>query len=190
MKPLIKVVGFDPSLRNWGIAKGTFDLVTKEIKVTELDIIQPVLSVSKQIRQNSLDIESSKVLFDKAAKYLIEADIAFIEVPVGSQNARAMASYGICVGVIGSLEASIKPMIQLTPLEVKMASVGSKTATKEQMIQWAVSKHSEANWPKQRNAVIKSTAEHMADAVAAIHAGVISTPFLQTINLYGNTNAS
>jgi Holliday junction resolvasome RuvABC endonuclease subunit len=190
MSQLIKVVGFDPSLRHWGIAAGTYDLVTKEVVVENLDIIEPEFVISKQVRQNSLDIQASNVLFTKAALYLKEADSAFIEVPVGSQNARAMASYGVCIGVIGSLEMSYKPMIQLSPLEVKMASVGIKTATKDQMIQWAMSKHPHVNWPKKRNAVVKSTAEHMADAVAAIYAGVISTPFLQTVNLMRKDHAN
>lgn len=47
-----------------------------------------------------------------------------------------MASYGICVGVLGALRATGIPFFEVTPLKVKMASAGKKTATKLEMIQW------------------------------------------------------
>lgn len=61
-----------------------------------------------------------------------------------------------------------------------MATVGSKTASKQEMIEWAMHHHPEANWPmKTRNkalSVITGSAEHMADAIAAIHAGLLKSP--------------
>jgi Holliday junction resolvasome RuvABC endonuclease subunit len=96
-----------------------------------------------------------------------------------------MASYGICVGVLGSLRAAGVPFFEVTPTEVKLAGFGKKTATKEQMISWAVAKHPEANWPTYtRNGVkevSEAKAEHMADAVAAIYAGIASNPFQQVL---------
>jgi len=89
---------------------------------------------------------------------------------------RAMASYGICVGVLGALRASGIPFFEVTPREVKMASVGSKVATKEAMINWARQTHPEAGWPK-----AAAKAEHMADATAAIHAGLRTNEFKQLI---------
>ena len=98
-----------------------------------------------------------------------------------------MASYGICVGVLGALRISGIPFFEVTPTEVKLASFGTKTATKEQMIQWATKKHPEAPWPTYKRAgevlVSESKAEHMADATAAIYAGVKSQPFQQLIRL-------
>ena len=183
---LLHVVGFDPSLRNWGIAKG---IMTAEIpgrmEITHLEVIQPVLPTGKQVRQNSLDLESARQLCAQALAAAQGAHAIFVEVPIGSQSARAMASYGICVGVLGALRASGIPFFEVTPTEVKMISVGKKTATKSEMIQWAYNRHPEAKWPTYKqhgqDVISEAKAEHMADAVAAIHAGLASNQFQQTL---------
>ena len=96
-----------------------------------------------------------------------------------------MASYGICVGVLGALRATGIPFFEVTPTEVKMASTGKKTATKQEMIQWAMATHPEANWPvyKQNGElkVSEAKAEHMADATAAIYAGLSCNSFQQLL---------
>lgn len=176
MGKTLRVVGMDPSLRNWGIAKGILNLDTSEVKIQELIVINPVLPTGKQVRQNSLDLTSAQQLARYAIAAAKEAQAIFVEVPMGSQSARAMASYGICVGVLGALRASGIPFFEVTPREVKMASVGSKVATKEAMINWARQTHPEAGWPK-----AAAKAEHMADATAAIHAGLRTNEFKQLI---------
>lgn len=184
----IPVVGMDPSLRNWGLAMAWLYLDSMRIQVTGVSTISPVLPTGKQVRQNSLDIESAVQLYDAANLVAKFAKAIFIEVPVGSQSARAMASYGVCTGVLGALRASGIPFFELTPTEVKLAGHGSKTATKEQMIQWAITAHPEANWPTYRRngveTVSESRAEHMADAVAAIHAGIRCNSFKQLVPFF------
>ena len=184
---LLRVVGFDPSLRNWGVACGTLDTDTMTLSMKTLRVIQPVLLTGKQVRQNSSDLESAFQLCKAAVEFAKQAQVIFAEVPVGSQSARAMASYGICVGVLGSLRAVGIPFFEVTPTEVKMATVGRKTATKLEMIQWATSQHPAASWPyyKQKGVQIisEAKAEHMADAIGAIQAGIHSNPFLQSLPL-------
>lgn len=182
----IRVVGFDPSLRNWGIAKGTFFPGNgARIHLDTVEVINPVLPTGKQVRQNSLDLESAKQLCRAALDAAAGAQAIFVEVPIGSQSARAMASYGICVGVLGALRASGIPFFEVTPTEVKMVSVGKKTATKLEMIDWATRRHPEANWPtyKQNGEVLisEAKAEHMADATAAIYAGLACNSFKQLL---------
>lgn len=179
-------MGLDPSLRNWGIAKALLSPGSPQpIHVHSVDVIQPVLPKGKQVRQNSLDIEAAKQLTSGVLQAVEGAKAVFIEVPVGSQSARAMASYGICVGVLGALRATGIPFFEVTPTEVKLAGPGSKTATKQDMISWAAQQHPEADWPtyqkggKQR--ISEAKAEHMADAVCAIHAGIQSNPFQQLL---------
>lgn len=182
---LIKVVGQDPSLRNWGLAVGHLDLETKKLHVEYLDLTNPVLPTGKQVRQNSLDLESALQLYKGASDAAIGAHAVFVEVPVGSQSARAMASYGICVGVLGALRANGIPFFEVTPTEVKLASVGNKTATKQEMIKWAMAAHPEANWPTYKQngkaMVSEAKAEHMADAIAAIYAGLSCNSFKQML---------
>lgn len=181
----IRVVGFDPSLRNWGMASGWFYPDNGDLQIQKVDVTQPVLSTSKQVRQNSDDLESAFQLYKAAKDFAFDAQAVFVEVPVGSQSARAMASYGICIGVLGGLRAAGIPFFELTPTEVKMAAVGSKTATKQQMIDWAVKTQPQANWPgytKNGERLISAAkGEHMADAIAAIQAGVNSVPFQQLL---------
>lgn len=183
----LKFVGLDPSLRNWGIAVGTYDLETTALVIKRLDVITPVISKGKQIRQNSLDLEAAFQLYKGAIEAVQGAQAVFVEVPVGSQSARAMASYGVCIGVLGALRGNGIPFFEVTPIEVKLAGFGNKTATKQQMIQWAFKKHPEANWPmrKHRNAAIisEAKAEHMADAIGAIYAGMASNPFRQLLTV-------
>lgn len=185
MTQLLKVVGMDPSLRNWGLAIATFDMVTHKLVVGDVSVINPIVTQTKQVRQNSQDIETSEQLYAGAAAAVREAVAVFVEVPVGSQSARAMASYGVCVGVLGSLRAMKIPLYEVTPTEVKLAGFGKKDATKKQMIQWAMEKHPEAPWPMYvRNGVqevSEAKAEHMSDAVAAIYAGINGKSFQQVL---------
>ena len=185
--PEFNVVGMDPSLRNWGIAKGVLIPSQKmQVRIDWLDVIQPVLPTGKQVRQNSVDLESAKQLCEAAWKAAQGAHAIFVEVPVGSQSARAMASYGICVGVLGALRTSGVPFFEVTPTEVKLASVGKKTATKAEMIEWGVKQHPEAQWPTYlSNGTMKiseAKAEHMADAIATIYAGIACNSFQQMLS--------
>jgi Holliday junction resolvasome RuvABC endonuclease subunit len=184
----LQVCGIDPSLRNWGMSAGLYDTETKKLTILALAVITPELPTGKQVRQNSLDLESAKQLCDGTLRAVEGAQAIFVEVPVGSQSARAMASYGICVGVLGALRATSIPFFEVTPTEVKLAGYGTKTATKQDMIQWAMNKHPEANWPMYRhkglNTVSEAKAEHMADATAAIYAGIASNTFQQMLPMF------
>lgn len=184
---MIKVMGFDPSLRNWGIAHGTYS-VDCGILINKVQIIQTTVDKSKQVRQNSKDMDSAFQLFQFAYAVADKVDAVFVEVPVGSQTARAMTSYGICVGVLGSLRSLGIPIYEVTPTEVKVLTVGTKTASKEEMIQWAYNKYPDINWPKSgSNSLVAAKAEHMADAIGAIHAGIHSKDFQRMIPILNNS---
>ena len=180
---VIRVVGFDPSLRSWGIAEGFLNRSDSTLQIQKVSVVNPVLPTGKQVRQNSLDLESAKQLCKAALDAAKGAQAIFVEVPVGSQSARAMASYGICVGVLGALRATGIPFFEVTPTEVKVAGPGYKNATKADMIKWATEKHPEANWPTYTQhgkiLITEAKAEHMADATAAIYAGLSCNSFQQ-----------
>ena len=181
----LRVVGMDPSLRNWGIACGTYNPVTGHMSMEHLDVIQPPIPTGKSVRQNSKDLEAAWCLYREALAIGLQAQAVFVEVPVGSQSARAMASYGICVGVLGSIRAANVPFFEVTPLEVKTATVGKKTASKAEMIAWATERFPTARWPyyekKGESHISEAKAEHMADAIGAIVAGIRTPPFQQLL---------
>jgi Holliday junction resolvasome RuvABC endonuclease subunit len=132
---------------------------------------------AKTVRKNSDDLRRAKLLHDGFVELCQGASMAFVEVPVGSQSARAMASYGICIGV---LSACPIPMIQLTPTEVKLAMTGEKTATKDEMIEAAVNAHPYAKWMTRKvkgEITLLAANDHLADATGAITAGVATNEF-------------
>lgn len=182
---IVNIVSFDPSLRNWGCVNATLDTGNNVVTVTGMNLIETseAKSSKKGVRQNSQDIASSEMLHEGMVAACAPATIAFAEVPVGSQSARAMASYGICVGVLGGCPI---PLIQVTPTEVKKAATGCGTATKEEMIEWAVRKHPEAPWltiNRHGERQLLNKNEHLADAVAAIYAGMNTAEFKSAIGM-------
>ena len=52
----IPVLGCDPSLSNWGLARGMLDLDTGTFEDVELLLIETKPDDTKQVRQNSKDI--------------------------------------------------------------------------------------------------------------------------------------
>lgn len=179
----MRIVGFDPSLNNWGIASGTYDSQNRFVDITALEVIRPALPKGKTVRQNSKDLLAGNQLATAAIAHSKSAHAVFVEVPHGSQSARAMASYGICVGILASMRAFGIPFFELNALEVKMATVGSKTATKREMIDWAMASYPNAPWPTYAQhgeaLVSEAKAEHMADACAVITAGMQLDSFKQ-----------
>lgn len=175
----IPVLGMDPSLRNWGLAITELDLEKGFLDTPRLVLVSPKDQSGKQVRQNSKDLHIAEQLASAVLPEARKAKAVFVEVPVGSQSARAMASYGVCVGVLGALRAEGIPLIEVTPTEVKLALTGNKNATKDQMIHEAIRLYPDAQFPVHRGQVA-GKAEHLADAIAAIHAGV-NTPMFQSL---------
>jgi hypothetical protein len=179
----IPVVGFDPSLTHWGIAEGQLDLSTGYLDDLFLTLVEPIRLTGKQVRQNSMDLHEAEQLAKVALKAARGAKAVFVEVPVGSQSARAMASYGVCVGILGTLLAEGIPLIEVSPTEVKLGFTNSKNATKKDMIAAAVALYPKANFPRWGGRIVDK-AEHLADAIATIHAGVNTPLFKNILRLY------
>ncbi|MFK6443190.1 hypothetical protein Q4133_12780 [Acinetobacter baumannii] len=179
----IKAIGIDPSLRNFGLVVAEIDISNDdypfEIKDMMLAQTESSKETKKTVRKNSDDLRRAKILHGGMMHMINKHKVtfAFVEIPTGSQTARAMSSYGICIGI---LSACPVPMIQLTPFEVKLAGTGIKTATKHEMIEAAFTEHPEAKWlMHKRNGemVLKESNEHLADATFAIKAGINTDEF-------------
>lgn len=168
----IRILGNDPSFSNWGIAEGIYDPCTRQLEIVGLDVIRPVAKGGKQTRQNSIDLERAKQLSKGLLPRLRTTDLFTAEVPHGSQSARAMAGYGVCIGILSLVSNTQVPIIEVNAIETRMVITGKREATKEQAIAWAMTKHPEAPWPMRAGKVNASLAEHMADAIAAIYAGM------------------
>lgn len=190
----LKLLGLDPSMSNFGIAKMTLDLDDMALTLDDLVLVKTEPEADKKkrkaVRQNSLDLERGRILHDALIQHAQGCQIAVAEVPVGSQSARAMASYGVCIGV---LSACPIPMIQVTPSEVKVAGFGVKSATKDEMIEWALQTYPAGPWLMRKAAgqmVPTAANEHLADAVAAVHAGIHTDQFRQATALMRGLKAA
>ena len=184
----MRIIGCDPSLRNFGIVEADLDIQTMKFEVVNMRLIESEdnAKAQKTVRKNSDDLRRASLLHEGFVSACQGASFAFVEVPVGSQSARAMASYGICVGVLAACPI---PMIQVTPTEVKLAGTGIKSATKDEMIEAAVKLHPKAPWMTRKlkgEMSLLASNEHLADALFAIEAGIRSTQFKSAIELIKN----
>lgn len=172
----LNVLGLDPSLNNFGMVNADLDMQTMELTINKLSLSEAKPDTkNKQVRKNCQDLIRCKTQYDALTAAVKDVDIVFCEMPVGSQSARAMASYGMCIGIIASVQ---KPFIQLTPAQVKLAAVNNKTATKSDMIEWAFDKYPHDDWLVRAGKPINKN-EHIADAIACIEAGVATEEFKQ-----------
>lgn len=181
----IRILGLDPALRNTGMAIADYDTVTGQLDVISVSIVKTERSANKVVRRTSDDLNCAKQLVDgmKQQIALYRPSLAMGEVPGFSQSARGAYSNGVCCGMLVSLPISL---IEVSPMEVKLAAGGTKTASKAFMIEWAVKNWPEAGW-KTRKAkgvvTLLNENEHMADACGAIAAGILTPAFAQAVSM-------
>jgi Holliday junction resolvasome RuvABC endonuclease subunit len=172
------LLAIDSSLRNTGVAVGTYNKETKEVKISEINLIETSKTTEKSVRASSDTISRNKETYDFVHGLINKhkPKIIFVETPSGSQNSSAMKSYGSTCMLIASLNPT---PFEVTPIEVKELSVGSKTASKKEMIDYAHSLYPNLNWDKNKDGSLKNKNEHMADAISIAVAGVKTKFFKQ-----------
>jgi Holliday junction resolvasome RuvABC endonuclease subunit len=182
MTRLIQLTGIDPALRNTGLAHGIYDVEAGTLHVSRVLLLQTAGTKAKLVRKSSDDLASARVMHDGIRDFMrtAGASMAIAEVPSGTQSARGSMSNGICVGVLASLPL----LIEVSPTEVKVASCGHKGAAKEEIIEWAVAKWPEAGWITRKvkgEVKLLNDNEHLADACAALWAGIQTQQFRQML---------
>lgn len=182
----MKIMSFDPSLTSFGIALFDFDIKTKNLDLIDLKLIETEPTKTKGVRKNSDDLRRCGEIVDAVREYAGKSDICFSEVPTGAQSSRAAFSFGMMLGILASLRAYDIPLVQVLPNETKMASVGSKTASKDAIIAWAFDKYPNSNWltvNRKGEKQLTKKNEHLADAVAVAYAGVKTDQFKGIVSL-------
>lgn len=180
----IRVAGLDPALRNVGIARMMLDLGTLELELEDLVLIQTEKMTGKVVRQNSDDLRRAVEIHRGLHAALQDCRICFAEVPSGAQNARAGLSFGMAIGILASCPI---PLIEVMPVETKLAAVQSKTASKPQMISWATSLYPNGAWIRARGnpkGAFTLDNEHLADACGIVHAGIATPEFKRLLALW------
>lgn len=168
----MRIVTIDPSMRHTALVAFDLNVETGVATVCDSITINTEKTTDKRVRASSDLIASCRDLHKGAMAFIQKHSpvLIFAETPSGSQSASGMKSYGISCFLLGTITPS---PIEVTPIEVKKASVGEKTASKKEMIAWAFKKHPELDWKLDRSGVPQATTEeHKADAVAVLYAGM------------------
>lgn len=181
-KVQMHVAGVDAALRNMGIVRGLITLGEPGItRIDSMELIVTEKATGKTVRQGSDDLRRARELHQAFQTSVKECRVVFAEVPSGGQSARAVYGFGIAVGILSSCPV---PIIQVMPTEAKLAAVGTKTASKDEMIEWATATYPDAPWLRTRGKVdgaYTAANEHLADACAIIHAGIKTDQFKQLL---------
>lgn len=188
VKTNLKVVGLDPSLRNWGIATGSVPLDTGLLTIDDIRTVHTFPQPKGgRVRASTWDIQSAYALFEGVFEAVKDADIVCVEVPTGAQNNKGATGHGICLGILGSLFSD--KLILVTPQSVKKI-IGDKAASKAESVALASTRHPEAPWPMWRGKISVDKAEHCADAIHAIYAGAQTKEFKSIIQEYRHANSN
>ena len=187
----IKVVGFDPAFANWGSVQAEYSAATGFVDVVDMQLCQTKKNTSRSLYKKVDDFERAKILADFAHKQAQGGSVVFSEMPIGTQSANAAWGLGTAMGVLSGV-ALTTPVIFVTVNQVKEV-VGIKKPTKRDMIEWAHSTYPRANWFKVKRRgemVLTDKNEHLADALAVIHAGVKGEQFKQMVSVLAGLKVS
>lgn len=188
MSHIITFLSIDPSLANTAAVLGTYNTDTKEINIEESFLFQTEKTKAKQVRASSDLIERCKHLNNSIHEVLIKkhVDVIFAETPSGSQSADGMKNYGVSCMLLATL---IPEPIQVTPIEVKVKSVNNKKASKQDMIDWAYALYPYKHLWHFHSGKLTLKNEHIADAIAVVHAGITTPQFSQVTAFLKNYKA-
>lgn len=175
MNRFITVLGNDPSLTSWGMALVDVDVETMEMHPRRIDLCRTEKSKNKSVRVSSDYLARAREL---RGKFVLMEDLCHIhaaEIPSGAQSAKASYAFGLVVGV---LSAHRKPLIEVSPTEVKRAVTGYAGATKQEMIEWATETFPDLDWvPGKGSKQWADVNEHMADALGIVLAATKTQQF-------------
>jgi Holliday junction resolvasome RuvABC endonuclease subunit len=182
------LAGLDPAMSNLGLARAEFDLLTGSWAITHVKLVSTEgakKAEAKVVRKSSDDLRRAKELRAGLAEFMSwsGAGMAVGEVPTGTQSARGSLGNGMSIMLLAGLPV---PLIEVNPTEVKLASVGHKHAAKEEVIEWAVARWPNAGWLTRTvkgKVTLLAANEHLADACAAVAAGVKTEEFQKAIAL-------
>lgn len=166
-------MGIDPSLRNTGIAIAKVDAEANMVLSVDQLILARTQPGPKSQRKSSADFEAASVISSmiRKAVAIYNPKVVFAEIPSGTQSSRASFALGITLGIMATMQP--KP-IEVTPQQTKLQSVGIRTATKGEMIEWAVGQYPDAPWQRSTTGRLMNANEHLADACGVIHAGLVT----------------
>lgn len=163
----IRVLGIDPGFSSlgwsvWVATKQDLDPALCGVIKTEKAQRKVQLRASEDNIQRAQSIynELDDIINNKAIRLICTETMSW------PRNAGVVAKMGIVWGVISSVACRYGiPIIQASPVDIKLAMTQDKKASKEKMIEWVKMVFPNLEFPKQ-----ETLHEHCADAVAAVWA--------------------
>jgi Holliday junction resolvasome RuvABC endonuclease subunit len=190
----IKVVGFDPSMSAFGIAKMTVDVDTLVPEIEDLELVETERTKDDKLKviKSSSDLERARRVQERMVAACEGRALAISEIPFSHAQMypSAILNTGVVIGVLASIRI---PLIQVQPREVKLVALGHHQGAKEEMIHWALTRYPNAPWrTMKRGGKLVPTAanEHLADAVAAVEAGLKTQQFQQALAMFRGMKAA
>lgn len=175
----IKILGVDPSMRHFGYASATYENDGIFVHNIWQQDTKPKPKDYKGYK-NVWDLEQAgKLALSFHNSLILNPDIIMVEMPVGSQSAAAMCSYGVCLGVVALAKLREIPVVIVRAKDVKLLATGNPHAEKKEVIEEANRLYPHLNWNKRKSGEILLTNEHMADAVWTIRQGCLSNQFIE-----------
>lgn len=181
----IKVAAFDPAMRNWGMAKLLVDPIDLSFVIHDLRLLSTSSEAGKTVRKSSDDLRRATESYTAAHDWAAWSDLIVAEVPSGSQSSRASLGAGMSIGLLAAL-GYFRPLIQVDPISVKKTVTGRKTASKEEMIDWASREYPDAPWLRRKlkgELVMTNDNEHLADAVAIGRTALQTAEFRSAVRM-------
>ena len=186
---IIRALGIDPGFANCAFCLAEIDVEKVTVMPKHLDIVRtskaskadidntPVELMTggkKELLSSYDDFRRLRIITSKIQLLEEKVDVVISEMPTtGAKNHNAAKALAYALALVSTCR---KPIVQVTPSMVKELTVGDRNATKEEMISWAVEQHPALNWVK-RGGKLVGWNEHMADALAAIYAGIQTEQF-------------
>ena len=102
---------------------------------------------------------------------LVSPDYTFSEIPSGSQSLSGAKSAALSCAYIALLGSDC---VISTPGEVKKATGNKRTATKDDIMNWADNKFPDYDFPRKKDGtMVKGKCEHICDALAVVESGIL-----------------
>jgi len=185
----LMVLGVDPGLALTGFAIAEVNVQTGTIaKVREVGVLKTEKNPHRIVRKTSDDLARARLQADRLRALMDKhhIDVIACEMATTTPYTLPTFSFGVMIGIVAALA---KPVIEVLPSEVKIAATGTRNATKQEIIHWAVklTSRQRLDWPtsNRRNQLgllyqgssVTLAAEHPADALAAIQAALLTEQF-------------
>lgn len=167
-------IAIDPSLRNTGIVYGKYDgsdvypqgwelIKTKKTNKTSagVDTFNRCLSIVNAIKNIVGELGSTP------------DELTVIgETPSGSQNSSSAKSYGVSMMILAHMCLyTSSDILTVTPTELKKYTVGTNTATKEEIVSYVQNRYPNFDIPTHKDGKpIMSICEHVCDALCSFEA--------------------